>query len=144
MASKKKPTRPVKRATPKVSPLRGMAVDDWVKEKTTGWQATIVRRLLAIARNAAPEATLAIKWGQPVLEQGGPLAFIKVAKAHVTFGFWRGAELADPRKLLDGGERMRHVKITEAAPLDEASLGAFVREAVRLNRDKGDPTRRGG
>jgi hypothetical protein len=142
MAASKKQERGAKRAMPKVSPLRGMDVDDWVKAKATGWQAVVVRRLLAIARKAAPDATVTIKWSQPVLDQGGPLAFIKLAKAHVTFGFWRGAELSDPDGVLEGGDRMKHVKILDEKALDEARITAFVREAVRLNRDKGDPTRR--
>jgi hypothetical protein len=130
------------RATPKVSPMRGMTVDAWVKAKATGWQAAVVKRLLELARKAAPDATVAIKWGTPVVEQGGPLAFIKVAKAHVTFGFWRGAELADPDGVLEGGDRMKHVKIAGADGIDDRRLAGFVREAVRLNQAKGDPTRR--
>jgi hypothetical protein len=128
--------------TPKVSPLRGMPVDDWVKAKASGWRAEVVSKLIALARKAAPRATLAIKWGQPVIEENGPVAFIKVAAAHVTFGFWRGADLADPKALLEGGERMKHVKIKAPDDLDEKVLSAFLRQAVALNRKDGDPTQR--
>jgi hypothetical protein len=132
-----------KKMTAKVSPLRGMAVGDWVKSKTKGWQTTLVNRLLDIAKRAAPEATVSIKWGQPVIDLGGPMAWIKPAKAHVTFGFWRGAELSDDAAMLEGGARMKHLKIAEADALDENRLVAFVREAAELNRKKGDPTKRG-
>jgi hypothetical protein len=128
--------------TPKVSPLRGMPVEDWVKAKARGEQLDIVQRLLAMARKVAPKATISIKWGQPVVEENGPVAFIKVAKAHVTFGFWRGAQLTDPKGLLEGGERMKHVKIASADALDEKALSAFLRQAVSLNRTEGDPTKR--
>lgn len=128
--------------TPKVSPLRGMSVEDWVARKVQGWQATVVERLLAICRRAAPTATPAIKWGQPVVEENGPVAFIKVAKAHVTFGFWRGADLDDKRGLLEGGERMKHVKIAASDALDEKQIAAWLRQAVALNRKKGNSTRR--
>jgi hypothetical protein len=144
MPNKTVTTKRPKRATPKVSPLRGMAVDEWVRTKTSAWQTTVVKRLLEIASAAAPDATLSIKWSQPVIEQGGPLAFIKVAKAHVTFGFWRGAELADPDAVLEGGDQMKHVKITGLDGVEESRLAAFVRAAVRLNQAKGDPTKRGG
>jgi len=130
------------RATPSVSPIRGMAVEDWVKKKAQGWQATVVGQLISIARKAAPGATTSIKWAQPVFEQGGPFAFIKVAKAHVTFGFWRGAELKDPKGILEGGAVMRHLKITAPEAVDEKSIADLVRQAVALNRAKGDPTAR--
>jgi hypothetical protein len=61
----------------------------------------------------------------------------------VTFGFWRGAELDDPRGLFEGsGEQMRHVKLTSVDGIDRDALTAFVRQAVELNSSQGDPTRR--
>jgi len=87
--------------------------------------------------------TSSIKWNQPVFEAGGPLAFVRVAKAHVTLGFWRGGELKDPKGLLEGsGTRMAHVKIAEGDALDSKSIAAFLKEAVKLNKAKGDPTKR--
>jgi hypothetical protein len=130
-----------RKPTPKVSPARGMSVDAWVKTKAKG-QAELVRRLVALAQAAAPNAELAIKWNQPVLVHKGPVAYIKPATAHVTFGFWRGAELDDPKGVLEGGEIMKHWKISGPDALDEALLKRFVREAVALNEKKGDPSRR--
>lgn len=143
----KKTTAKAKRAarpTPKVSPLRGMPVPEWIERKASGWHKTVITKLVRLVRRAAPDATVAIKWGQPVFEHNGPMAFIKVAKAHVTFGFWRGAELADASGVLEGGERMKHLKITSADGLDEVMLSAFVRQAASLNASKGDPTKRTG
>ncbi|MGZ6260712.1 MAG: DUF1801 domain-containing protein, partial [Candidatus Limnocylindrales bacterium] len=58
---------------------------------------------------------------------------------------WRGIELADPEGLLDGeGERMRHLGLRDGDPVPEATLIAWIREAVELNERLGDPTRRGG
>jgi hypothetical protein len=130
------------RTPPSVSPLRGTAVEDWVRNKATGWQVQVVERLLSVARKAAPGATLSIKWAQPVLEKNGPVAFIKVAKAHVTFGFWRGAELEDPKGLLEGGAMMKHLKIASPEVVDETLIAQLVRQAVALNQSKGDPTAR--
>jgi len=119
-----------------------MPVAQWIKAKTSGWQTNVVERIVALTKRAAPDATLSIKWAQPVFELNGPFAYIKPAKAHVTFGFWRGAELGDPAGVLEGGDRMKHVRIPADEPLNEARLAAFVREAVALNRAKGDPTQR--
>jgi hypothetical protein len=119
-----------------------MPVEEWVTAKARGEQLEIIQRLLALSRKVAPKATISIKWGQPVVEESGPAAFIKVAKAHVTFGFWRGAELADPKGQLEGGDRMKHVKIPSLEALDERALAGFLKQAVTLNRTHGDPTKR--
>jgi hypothetical protein len=101
--------------------------------------ATAVR---ALVREAAPDATESIKWAQPVYEQNGPFAYFRASSKHVTFGFWRGAELEDAHGRLEGtGERMRHVKLASADDVD-AGLAELVRRAVELNRTHGDPTRR--
>jgi hypothetical protein len=135
------PTTP--RMTAKVSPLKGVAVDDYVANKLNADQAEIVNSLREIVRAAAPKATESIKWGQPVYEENGPFAYIKSSKSHIAFGFWRGAELADPNGMLVGeGERMKHVKIASMKDIQKKQLQAFVKEALKLNREKGDPTRR--
>lgn len=106
-------------------------------------QAEIVSALRHLVRSAAPKAVETVKWAQPVYEQGGPMIFIKAHKAHVNFGFWRGAEMADPDGLLEGdGDRMRHIKLTSRRDIRPTAFKALVRQAVRLNTVKGDPTRK--
>jgi hypothetical protein len=91
---------------------------------------------------AAPEATVSIKWSQPVFDLGGPFAYVKAFRTSVNVGFWRGAELDDPGDLLAGdGDRMRHLKLTAAGQLDVDRLAGWVREAVALNATQGDPTK---
>jgi hypothetical protein len=92
MAAKKTEPKPAPRSTPKVSPLRGMAVEEWVEKKAPGWQKVVVARLIDLVKRAAPSATLSIKWGQPVFEHHGPMAFIKPAKMHVRLLAWRGVD----------------------------------------------------
>jgi hypothetical protein len=131
-----------KRATAKVSPLAGTNVDDWAK-KLTGWQADTLKIIRALVTRHAPDATLVMKWGQPVWEQNGPFAWLRPAAKHVSFGFWRGAELTDPDGHLEGdGDRMRHLKVTNADELDELDIEGFVKQAIALNDSKGDPTKR--
>lgn len=139
-AAKKKPAR----ATPKVSPIRGMNVDDWSK-KLTGWQADALRLVRAVVARHAPDATLEIKWGQPVWQKNGPFAWARPAAKHLSFGFWRGAELSDPQNVLEGdGDRMRHVKLTSPDDVERLPLGDFVAEAVRLNEEHGSPAMKRG
>ncbi len=128
--------------TAKVSPLKGMPVTAWVTAKAKGWHGEVVKALLALVTRVVPDATVSIKWGQPVFDLCGPIAWVKPAKAHVSFGFWRGAELTDHAGVLEGGSRMRHVKITSPTELDAEVITAFLIEAARLNVKLGDPTKR--
>ena len=127
--------------TKKVSPLKGTSVDDWAK-KLTGWQADALKIIRALVLRHAPGATLQMKWGQPVWEHNGPFAWLRPAAKHVSFGFWRGADLDDPEGHLEGeGDRMRHLKMTSAADLTTLPIEGFVKQAVALNGTNGDPTR---
>jgi hypothetical protein len=123
--------------------MRGATVEQWMREKLDGWQAQVAAVLIDLVRRAAPEATLAIKWAQPVFDDHGPFAYIKPAKAHLTFGFWRGAELGDPKHLLEtSGSRMAHMKLRGPDDVDAAAIVALVKQAVQRNRSEGDPTKR--
>lgn len=139
---KKSATRAAKTETPKVSELRGVSLATWSK-RLKGWHVDALRLIRAIVARHAPAATLSIKWGQPVWEHNGPFAWAKPAKNHLSFGFWRGAELKDPEGVLEGdGDKMRHVKITSAEQARALPLEDLVEQAVKLNEKKGDPTKR--
>lgn len=105
------------------------------------WQAEIASDLRLIVREAAPGASEAIKWAQPVYEESGPVCYFKAFKTSVNFGFWRGAQLDDPEGILEGsGEKMRHVKVASRDQIREEVFRDFVRQAVELNRELGNPT----
>ena len=107
-----------------------------------GDQRAIAEAVRLVVRSAAPEAREAFKWSQPVFESAGPFAYIKAFPRHVNFGFWRGVELDRGRGILEtSGSKMAHVKLRRLADLDEPVLADIVREAVRLNAEKGDPSR---
>jgi hypothetical protein len=150
MPTKKKTTKkktttaaPKVKAAPaksyKESPLKGMPIDEWLRTQVSGWQRDLIEKLVALTRKAAPKATISIKWRQPTLEANGPFAFIKPAKAHVTFGFFRGAELKDPAGLLvqEGGARMKIIRYTEDGPIPTRALSALIKDAVAQNLAKG-------
>ncbi|MDB5221155.1 MAG: hypothetical protein JWO86_9082 [Myxococcaceae bacterium] len=141
-AKKKASTAKKPSTTKRVSPLEGASVDEWAK-KLTGWQADALAIIRALVTRHAPGATLAMKWGQPVWEHNGPFAWLRPAAKHVSFGFWRGAEMNDPEGHLEGeGDRMRHLKMTSAADLKSLPIEGFVKQAVALNGANGDPTKR--
>jgi len=106
-------------------------------------KAEILERLRTIVKEAAPDATELVKWGQPVYEdENGPFCFIKSFRDHVNFGFWRGVDMEDPKSLLVGkGDKMRHVKVASVDEIDADAFALFVDQAVALNEMKGNPTR---
>jgi hypothetical protein len=107
-----------------------------------GWKAEIVSSVRRVVREAAPDAKESLKWSQPVYEINGPFCYVRAFKDYVNLGFWRGADLQDPKGLLQGsGDKMRHVQLRSMDDVDEGQFADFVRQAVELNRTKGDPTK---
>lgn len=58
---------------------------------------------------------------------GAAFAYIDVFTSHINIGFFQGAELPDPKGLLEGtGKFMRHVKLRPGAKIDVAALSVLV------------------
>jgi hypothetical protein len=116
-------------------------VDEYIRG-LDGWKAEVAAQIRSIIREAAPDAKESIKWAQPVYEFNGPFCYIKAFKNSLNFGFWRGAALDDPSGLLQGeGMKMRHVKLSGVEDVDKETFAAFVKQALELNVEKGDPTK---
>ena len=95
----------------------------------------LAEQVRAVVREAAPQADEELKWGNPCYSQQGPLCYISATRTHVNLGFFRGEDLTDPDKLLEGdGSEMRHIKIRTPAEIHKAQLTAWIRQAVELNR----------
>ena len=125
----------------KVSPDKGKSVQSYIA-KFPDWHSDAMNILHELVLKVIPDAKHSIKWAQPVYEQEGPFVFMKAAKNHVTFGFWRGVELNDPDGLLEGsGEKMRHIKVKSADGINTEQISKWIAEAAQLNSEKGDPSR---
>jgi hypothetical protein len=123
--------------------MTGEKTIDAYIEGLDDWRAAAVRALVDTIQRTAPEARGSIKWAQPVFDVNGPCIWIKAHARNVNIGFWRGAEFEDSHRRLSGdGDRMRHVTVREGESIDEDALTDYIRQAVALNRAKGDPTRR--
>jgi hypothetical protein len=107
----------------------------------SGWQAQAAaelrRHLLA-----AGGLSEVFKWAEPVYESGGPVCWFKAHKAHLTFGFWRGAALRplDPR-IETSGEKMGHIKLTAPGQITAGEVRTLVQAGARLNAEFGNPAR---
>ena len=52
-----------------------------------------------------------------------PFGYVNVFTSHVNVGFFQGAALPDPRRLLEGsGKFMRHVKLRPGTSTDDEAL----------------------
>lgn len=61
-----------------------------------------------------------------------PFAYVGAFKAHSSVGFFRGSELRDPARLLEGsGKNMRHVKLRPGKALDENGLATLIDAAYQ-------------
>ena len=121
--------------------MAAKTVEEYI-DSLGGWKTEVTARVRVIVTNAAPEAKESIKWAQPVFELNGPFCYMKAFKNSVNFGFWRGVDLDDAKGLLEGtGEKMRHVKLESVEDIDDQAFAAYVKQAVQLNLEKGDPTK---
>jgi hypothetical protein len=75
--------------------------------------------------------------------EGAAFGYVNVFRAHANVGFFHGAELEDPRGLLEGtGKRMRHVKVKPGVALNSGALAGLISTAYadmrrRLAADHG-------
>jgi hypothetical protein len=58
---------------------------------------------------------------------GTPFGYVNVFTSHVNVGFFRGAALPDPARLLEGnGKFMRHVKLRPGTATNAAALHTLI------------------
>ena len=62
--------------------------------------------------------------------EDAPFGYVNTFKNHVNVGFFYGALLEDPARLLEGsGKRMRHLKLKPGADVDTESLKKLIAAA---------------
>jgi hypothetical protein len=102
-------------------------IDLWLDSQDAELGA-IARYWFAQMRECGEDVRELMHDGCPVACVGDtPFGYVNVFRAHVNVGFFLGAELHDPSRLLEGrGRRMRHVKIRPELELDSAALRALI------------------
>jgi hypothetical protein len=109
---------------------RDPAIDEWLNDQPPELRA-VARTWFSCMRECGEDVRELMHDGCPVACVGDvPFGYVNVFKAHVNVGFFLGAELDDPMRLLEGtGRRMRHVKVRPGSDLDVAALTALIRAA---------------
>ena len=95
----------------------------------------IAIRLRELIQEAAPGLQETVKWGMPTYMKNGNICAIDAYSQHVNLQFYKGTNLKDPDKLLEGtGKDLRHVKIRSVEYLEAKRNGmvTLVKEAAGL------------
>jgi hypothetical protein len=115
-----------------------MIVEEFLAPYTLEVRA-LALQLRALVLSTLPDPVEQVQPGYKTITYGTGTAmrdevcYIAPLKSAVNLGFFRGTELPDPDNLLRGtGKRLRHVKVTNAAEVDNAGLRQLLHSAITL------------
>jgi hypothetical protein len=110
--------------------VRDSTIDAWMNEHG-GELGAIAREWFEVMRKCGDEVRELLHDGCPVACLGdAPFGYVNVFTSHVNVGFFQGAALPDPARVLQGaGKFMRHVKLRPGAATDAAALSRLIETA---------------
>lgn len=111
---------------------RDPAIDAWL-EGQAGELGVIARGWFEVMRACGDEVRELLHDGCPVACLGdAPFGYVNVYSSHVNVGFFHGAALPDPCRLLQGtGRFMRHVKLRPGTTTNAEALSGLIEAAYR-------------
>jgi hypothetical protein len=109
---------------------RDSAIDRWMEEHA-GELGSIAQEWFEVMRKCGDEVREVLHDGCPVACLGdAPFGYVNAFTSHVNVGFFHGAALPDPARLLQGnGKFMRHVKVKPGTPTNTAALNRLIEAA---------------
>jgi hypothetical protein len=109
---------------------RDPGVERWFRDRSDEL-GDIARHWFDVIRDSGDEVRELLHDGHPTACVGdAAFAYVNAFTAHVNVGFFRGAELPDPKGILEGsGKVMRHVKLSPEREVDWAALTMLIRAA---------------
>jgi hypothetical protein len=109
---------------------RDPAIDAWMKQRA-GELGAIAQQWFEVMRKCGDEVRELLHDGCPVACLGDvPFGYVNVFTSHVNVGFFQGAALTDPARLLQGtGKLMRHVKLKSGMATEAVALGELIHAA---------------
>jgi hypothetical protein len=109
---------------------RDPAIEVWMHEHT-GQLGTIARDWFDVMRACGDDVRELLHDGHPTAcLADAAFGYVNAFKTHVNVGFFRGAEIADPERLLEGtGKFMRHVKLRPESPVNTTALTKLIENA---------------
>jgi hypothetical protein len=109
---------------------RDPAIEAWFKQHD-GELGAIAQRWFLVMRACGDEVREVLHDGAPTACLGDiAFGYVNGFKSHVNVGFFQGATLRDPARLLEGnGKFMRHVKLKPGVSTDAEALSKLIAEA---------------
>ena len=109
---------------------RDPAIEAWML-KQSDELAPIAKRWFEVMRDCGDDVRELLHDGHPTACIGdAAFGYVNAFRTHVNVGFFRGAEIADPDRLLEGtGKFMRHVKLRPDKELNSAALTRLIKAA---------------
>jgi hypothetical protein len=109
---------------------RDPAVERWLTDEPVELRS-IARKWFAPMRQCGDDVRELMHDGCPVAcVEDAPFGYVNSFQSHVNVGFFYGAALVDPARLLEGrGKRMRHAKLKPGDELNAAALRKLIRAA---------------
>ena len=113
-----------------------MTFPNWAADQLVN-QKKMISALRKLVKKTAPSLTENVKWGNGCwVGVEWPVAFLHAKNDHLQFGFFGGAALTDPKKLLKGsGKYIKHIKVFTINDIDEIAFARLLRQAVRHERE---------
>ena len=109
---------------------RSPTIDAWMEEHADELGA-IARKWFEVMRKCGDEVRELLHDGCPVACFGdAPFGYVNIFTSHVNVGFFHGAALPDPARMLQGtGKFMRHVKLRPGVGTNPAALSRLIATA---------------
>jgi hypothetical protein len=106
---------------------RDPGIDIWLKGQP-GELGSMAQYWFNVMRSCGHDVREVIHDGCPVAcIEDAPFGYVNVFKSHVNVGFFMGAHLKDPTRLLEGtGKNGRHVKLKQGVAVDSAALRKLI------------------
>lgn len=100
------------------------------------WRGQLMIRIRKLIHEVDSEIVEEWKWDTPVFTHKGMVCALGAFKDHVRINFFKGASLADPKKLFNAGleaKTSRGINLFEGDEIDEMVLKDLIRAAVDYN-----------
>ncbi len=110
--------------------LQDISWEEWIEQKPEVLR-TLANQWFEVIKKMGSDVQPIFHDNYPIgCVDEAPFAYVNVYAAHVNVGFFYGADLPDPKVLLEGtGKRMRHIKLRPDADIDEEAIKELIHHA---------------